>query len=114
MLIIMVYDMLIFVQLGEWDDVMKVVFACAINPVMWEIPLTIVRTVSRTLPYNHPTTSYVFPSLIIAGKKATGRFVLATIKGTEYVRALQGSTLCSTCSRVTDGRVRCAMGRCDR
>jgi hypothetical protein len=112
MTILIVYDYVIFPNVGEWNDTDKIIVACMLNPLVWELPLTIVRTVARVMPYNHPTTNYVFPSLIIAGKKATGRFVIATMKSEWAVRAQHGSMLHSACSHATDGDVGRTVGRC--
>ncbi len=97
-LILTIYDFLVFPNVGEWSDFTKMLFCAVGNPLMWEIPLTIARAFSRTIAYNHPSTNYVMVALVIAGKKATGRFVLATIASTSMVTI---ASLILSCAEVT-------------
>lgn len=64
---------------------MKVAFAAIINPIVWEIPLSLTRTCARNIPYNHPSTNYTVVAFIIASKKSTGRFVIATISSNAMI-----------------------------
>jgi len=84
-IIVVAYDVVIFPNLGEWDDPMKAIFCVVVNPLIWEFPLTIGRATARVLPYNHSSTSYFLIVMVVAGKKATGRFVLATIKSEVWI-----------------------------
>jgi hypothetical protein len=71
---VVAYDVVIFPNLGEWDDPMKAIFCVVVNPLIWEFPLTIGRATARVLPYNHSSTSYFLIVMVVAGKKATGRY----------------------------------------
>jgi len=78
-ILLLLYDFVVFPNIGLWGDVTKLAFASIANPILWEIPLSLARAVSRTLAYNHSSTNYFFVSIIVAAKKASGRFVMATM-----------------------------------
>jgi hypothetical protein len=50
-----------------------------------ELAIAPTRAIVRTLGYNHPSTAYVFVAIIVSGKKATGRFVIATISSEVWI-----------------------------
>jgi hypothetical protein len=85
LLIVAAYEYIVFKNVGVWDDLTKLVFASLLNPLLWEIPLTLTRAAVRTLGFNHSSTNYVLVAWVVSCKKATGRFVLSTIVDATYV-----------------------------
>jgi hypothetical protein len=48
-------------------------------------PIIVSWSLRQTLAFNHSSTNYCLVGIIVAGKKATGRFVMATIYDPTYV-----------------------------
>jgi len=84
-IILIGYEIMVFPQVGAWSDLEKTIFSTILNPLIWELPLLYIRGISRTLAFNHSSTNYCLVGIIVAGKKATGRFVMATIYDPTYV-----------------------------
>jgi len=63
-------------------DTTKLLFAVFLNPLIMEVPIGIMRCTARLISNNEPFTNAFLVGLVIAFKKAFGRFALVTVENT--------------------------------
>jgi hypothetical protein len=91
--LLVVYQYVVFERVGAWTDQKKMIFV-AINPILWEVPVIIMKAIVPTMGFNHTSTDYIMVAWVVACKMATGRFVLSTVSDTTYVTMASACVVC--------------------
>jgi hypothetical protein len=60
----------------EGSDVMKLIVAAFINPILYEMLISFSRVMVRAIPHAHESTLPVIVSVAVASKIMIGRFIM--------------------------------------
>lgn len=70
------------------SDAEKAIFISIVNPLSFEVVITLSRFVARSLRHNHPSSSFLCTVIPVCLKACTGRFFMATLQNPTMVLCL--------------------------